>query len=57
MNASETSPIRLTQYSHGGDCGCKIAPGVLQDVLGCGASVCAHAGISVAGGPAGGVVR
>ncbi|MDE2360080.1 MAG: selenide, water dikinase SelD, partial [Betaproteobacteria bacterium] len=34
MNAPETSPIRLTQYSHGGGCGCKIAPGVLQDILG-----------------------
>ncbi len=34
MNAPETSPIRLTQYSHGGGCGCKIAPGVLQEILG-----------------------
>lgn len=25
--------IRLTQYSHGGGCGCKIAPGVLQQIL------------------------
>ncbi|HEV2219194.1 MAG TPA: selenide, water dikinase SelD [Casimicrobiaceae bacterium] len=33
MNAPETSPIRLTQYAHGGGCGCKIAPGVLQDIL------------------------
>ena len=57
MNASETSPIRLTQYSHGGRCGCTIAPGVLQDVLAGGASVCAHAGIPVAGDPPGGFVR
>lgn len=25
--------IRLTQFSHGGGCGCKIAPGVLSDIL------------------------
>ncbi|HEX6138504.1 MAG TPA: selenide, water dikinase SelD [Casimicrobiaceae bacterium] len=34
MNAPETPPIRLTQFSHGGGCGCKIAPGVLQRILG-----------------------
>ena len=28
------SPIRLTQYSHGAGCGCKIAPAVLAEVLG-----------------------
>jgi selenide, water dikinase len=26
--------IRLTQYSHGGGCGCKIAPAQLQEILG-----------------------
>jgi selenide,water dikinase len=26
--------IRLTQLSHGGGCGCKIAPGLLQEILG-----------------------
>src|SRR5512134_4043045 len=31
MNAPEK--IRLTQYSHGGGCGCKIAPAVLADLL------------------------
>lgn len=25
--------IRLTQFSHGGGCGCKIAPGVLDEIL------------------------
>lgn len=25
--------VRLTQFSHGGGCGCKIAPGVLADIL------------------------
>ena len=27
------APIRLTQLSHGGGCGCKIAPGVLEKIL------------------------
>ena len=27
------SPIRLTSFSHGGGCGCKIAPGVLSEIL------------------------
>jgi len=27
------APIRLTQFSHGGGCGCKIAPSVLRDIL------------------------
>jgi len=33
--SSETSavPIRLTSLSHGGGCGCKIAPGVLEQIL------------------------
>ncbi|MBR7746548.1 selenide, water dikinase SelD [Undibacterium baiyunense] len=30
---SSNSPIRLTSFSHGGGCGCKIAPGVLADIL------------------------
>ena len=25
--------VRLTRFSHGGGCGCKIAPGVLRDIL------------------------
>jgi selenide,water dikinase len=28
-----SSPIRLTSFSHGGGCGCKIAPGVLSEIL------------------------
>jgi selenide,water dikinase len=28
-----TPPIRLTSLAHGGGCGCKIAPGVLTDIL------------------------
>ena len=31
MNAPER--IRLTQFSHGGGCGCKIAPAVLSEIL------------------------
>ncbi|MDP3139007.1 MAG: selenide, water dikinase SelD, partial [Burkholderiaceae bacterium] len=27
------SDIRLTSFSHGGGCGCKIAPGVLSQIL------------------------
>src|SRR4030095_1996749 len=33
MNAPERPRLRLTQFSHGGGCGCKIAPGVLQSIL------------------------
>ncbi|RYF48052.1 MAG: selenide, water dikinase SelD, partial [Comamonadaceae bacterium] len=28
-----TPAIRLTSFSHGGGCGCKIAPGVLSQIL------------------------
>src|SRR5436190_21056454 len=33
MNAPDPIPIKLTSFSHGGGCGCKIAPGVLQEIL------------------------
>ncbi len=33
MSGSDSQPIRLTSFSHGGGCGCKIAPGVLSDIL------------------------
>ena len=33
MNAPDPLPPRLTQFSHGGGCGCKIAPGVLQAII------------------------
>ena len=32
--APDAAPLRLTSFSHGGGCGCKIAPGVLQEILG-----------------------
>ncbi len=28
-----TSPVRLTQYAHGGGCACKIPPGELEEVV------------------------
>ena len=33
MNAPDTVPARLTSFSHGGGCGCKIAPAVLQQII------------------------
>lgn len=33
MTTPTPTPIRLTQFSHGGGCGCKIAPGVLSEIL------------------------
>jgi selenide,water dikinase len=33
MTSLPTPPPRLTSLSHGGGCGCKIAPGVLADLL------------------------
>ena len=32
------APLRLTSFSHGGGCGCKIAPGVLSQILKSGGS-------------------
>ena len=33
MNPSDASKIKLTAFSHGGGCGCKIAPGLLLEIL------------------------
>jgi selenide,water dikinase len=33
MNAPDRAALRLTAFSHGGGCGCKIAPGVLRELL------------------------
>ncbi|MFM7522596.1 MAG: selenide, water dikinase SelD [Betaproteobacteria bacterium] len=33
MSGTDSQPIRLTSFSHGGGCGCKIAPGLLSDIL------------------------
>ncbi|MBL7746600.1 MAG: hypothetical protein JNM19_04190, partial [Chitinophagaceae bacterium] len=30
---NDAGAIRLTQYSHGAGCGCKIAPKVLDEIL------------------------
>lgn len=33
MNKLHDDNIKLTSFSHGGGCGCKIAPGILADIL------------------------
>src|SRR3978361_233764 len=33
MTPTPSAPLRLTSFSHGGGCGCKIAPGVLSQIL------------------------
>lgn len=35
MNSPKTpvSPVHLTSFSHGGGCGCKVAPGLLSEIL------------------------
>jgi selenide,water dikinase len=33
MDTTATPRPRLTQFSHGGGCGCKISPGVLRDLI------------------------
>jgi selenide, water dikinase len=33
MNTQHDNNIKLTSFSHGGGCGCKIAPGILADIL------------------------
>ena len=33
VSPEDKTPIRLTQFAHGGGCGCKIAPGLLREIL------------------------
>ncbi len=33
-DSTKPQPIRLTQYSHGAGCGCKLSPAVLEQILG-----------------------
>jgi selenide, water dikinase len=33
MNAPDRAALRLTDFSHGGGCGCKVAPALLQQML------------------------
>ena len=33
MNAPDSAPVRLTSLSHGGGCGCKIAPAMLERII------------------------
>ncbi|MEV5433241.1 selenide, water dikinase SelD [Streptomyces sp. NPDC052701] len=34
MTSTRETPLRLTQFAHGGGCACKIPPGELEEVLG-----------------------
>jgi selenide,water dikinase len=34
MTTTRETPVRLTQFAHGGGCACKIPPGELEDMLG-----------------------
>ena len=34
VNAPERASLRLTEFSHGGGCGCKIAPALLREIIG-----------------------
>ena len=42
-----TDPIRLTQYSHGAGCGCKISPKVLEEILNQAGKAAPHAQLLV----------
>jgi len=33
VNAPDATSLRLTQFSHGGGCGCKIAPATLREII------------------------
>src|SRR3984893_14466030 len=33
MDTSPPSTLRLTDFSHGGGCGCKVSPSVLRDIM------------------------
>ena len=33
MNAPDVPAVRLTSLSHGGGCGCKIAPALLEQII------------------------
>jgi len=33
VNAPERASLRLTEFSHGGGCGCKIAPALLREII------------------------
>jgi selenide, water dikinase len=39
MNIDNHQPIRMTEYSHGSGCGCKIAPKLLEQILNSGFSI------------------
>ena len=33
VSPEDKTSVRLTQFAHGGGCGCKIAPGLLREIL------------------------
>src|SRR6266478_7823465 len=33
MSSTDVTPLRLTSLSHGGGCGCKIAPALLEQIV------------------------
>jgi selenide,water dikinase len=33
MDATEVTPVRLTSLAHGGGCGCKLAPAILEQII------------------------
>jgi selenide,water dikinase len=33
MDTIAAPPLRLTEFSHGGGCGCKVGPGVLRELI------------------------
>ena len=33
VSSQTQQKVRLTQFSHGGGCGCKISPALLSDIL------------------------
>jgi selenide, water dikinase len=39
MNIENKPPVRMTEYSHGSGCGCKIAPNLLEQILNSGFSI------------------
>jgi len=47
MTDSAADPIRLTQYSHGAGCGCKISPAVLEEILSAAGKTAPHAQLLV----------
>ncbi|MET8955761.1 selenide, water dikinase SelD [Streptomyces sp. NPDC004393] len=52
MTSTRETPVRLTQFAHGGGCACKIPPGELEDIVGALTAPPVAAGSSLLVGPA-----